>query len=79
MYGLEIVQASGGALGRASVYVTLARLQEKGFVMSRKADDADHPGLPRPLYRLTALGEPVLRAAEAAEAEMGSALARAAI
>jgi len=34
-YGLELVDASGGALKRGSVYVTLARMEEKGFVDSR--------------------------------------------
>ena len=35
-YGLELVDASGGALKRGSVYVILARMEEKGFVESRQ-------------------------------------------
>jgi len=63
MYGLEIVDASSGKLKRGTVYVTLGRLEESGFVKS-KAQRPDHPGLPRPIYRLTAQGERALRAAE---------------
>lgn len=76
MYGLELVKESGGKLGRAGVYVTLDRLEEKGFVSSRTPAREDHPGLPRPRYRLTALGEKVLRAAEAAIEVMGTTQAR---
>jgi DNA-binding PadR family transcriptional regulator len=75
MYGLELVKASGGKLGRAGVYVTLDRLEEKGFVKRRTPAAEDHPGLPRPRYKLTALGERVLRAAEAASEVMGATLA----
>ena len=35
-YGLELVDASGGSLKRGSVYVILARMEEKGFVDSRQ-------------------------------------------
>lgn len=65
MYGLEIVEASAGAIKRGSVYVLLGRLEEKGFVKSQAAkEDPGHPGLPRPVYRLTADGLKVLAAAE---------------
>lgn len=65
MYGLEIVQASKGAIKRGSVYVLLGRLEEKGFVKAQKPKaDLDYPGLPRPLYKLTAEGSRVLAAAE---------------
>ena len=33
-YGLELVEASNGRLKRGSVYVTLARMEAKGFVTS---------------------------------------------
>lgn len=75
MYGLELVKASAGKLGRAGVYVTLSRLEEKGFVRSRTPASENHPGLPRPRYKLTALGERVLRAAEAASEMMGATIA----
>ena len=32
MYGLELVTESEGALKRGTVYVTLGRLEEKGYV-----------------------------------------------
>jgi PadR family transcriptional regulator, regulatory protein PadR len=56
-YGLELVDASGGALKRGSVYVTLARMEEKGFIESRQ-EDRPHgaSGLPRRLYRATPYG-----------------------
>jgi DNA-binding PadR family transcriptional regulator len=77
MYGLELVNASKGKLGRAAVYVTLGRMEVKGFV-KRQTPPAEekHPGLPRPHYRITALGEKVLRAVEAAQGVMRTALAR---
>jgi DNA-binding PadR family transcriptional regulator len=76
MYGLELVDASDGALGRASVYVTLSRMETKGFVKSRTPSKDDHPGLPRPRYRITALGERAFQAAEAAQLVFGTHLAR---
>jgi PadR family transcriptional regulator PadR len=63
LYGLELVGASGGALKRGTVYVTLTRMEEKGLVRGEtERGAAPHPGLPRRLYRPTALG---LRALEA--------------
>jgi DNA-binding PadR family transcriptional regulator len=64
MYGLEIVKASDGALSRGSVYALLGRMQVKGLVRSRAQRNANHPGLPRPRYKLTGLGEEVLAFAE---------------
>jgi DNA-binding PadR family transcriptional regulator len=65
MYGLEIVEASKGAVKRGSVYVLLGRLEVNGFVKSTTPKVApDHAGLPRPTYRLTAVGMRVLAAAE---------------
>lgn len=79
MYGLEIVKASGGKIGRAGVYVTLTRLEDKGFVRSRTPAADHHSGLPRPRYKLTALGERVVDAAEAASEVLGATLAMEAI
>jgi PadR family transcriptional regulator, regulatory protein PadR len=63
MYGLQLVQASGGALKRGTVYVTLGRMHEKGFVESQpEVRRADASGLPRRLYRPTGLGLRVLDA-----------------
>jgi DNA-binding PadR family transcriptional regulator len=65
LYGLEIVEASNNVVNRGSVYVLLGRLEEKGFVKVQKPKtDPHYPGLPRPLYKLTAEGTRVLSAAE---------------
>ena len=57
MYGLELVAASDGELKRGTVYVTLGRMEEKGFVSSRlEAETPRLGGLPRRLYMATALG-----------------------
>ena len=56
-YGLELVDASRGALKRGSVYVILARMEEKGFVESRQEERPQGAsGLPRRLYRATDYG-----------------------
>ena len=64
LYGLELVKASGGNLKRGTVYVVLSRMEDKGYVEARVRRDAAHAGLPRPRYKLTALGERVLKAAD---------------
>jgi len=59
-YGLELVDRSGGTLKKGSVYVILARMEEKGFVDSRQEDRAQGAsGLPRRLYRATPYGRKV--------------------
>jgi len=63
MYGLLLVERSGGALKRGTVYVTLGRMEARGLVES--AQEPLLPGsigLPRRIYRPTALGERMLRA-----------------
>ena len=60
---LILVGLSDGRLKRGTVYVTLGRLEAKGLIGSEQ--EAGHPGaigLPRRIYRITALGERVLRA-----------------
>jgi DNA-binding PadR family transcriptional regulator len=54
-YGLDLVAQSRGKLKRGSVYVTLGRMEEKGFVSSR-VDERPGEGPPRRLYEPTALG-----------------------
>ena len=54
MFGLQLVQHVPGRLARGTVYVTLQRMADKGFVASRLA--AATPGPPRRWYRHTALG-----------------------
>jgi DNA-binding PadR family transcriptional regulator len=63
MYGLEMVEAAEGQLKRGTVYVTLGRMAEKGYVRSRQAPRAPgESGLPRRLYQATPLGLRVARA-----------------
>jgi PadR family transcriptional regulator, regulatory protein PadR len=61
MFGLQMVEASRGALKRGTVYVTLGRMEAKGLVTSRVEER--HPsaiGLPRRLYQSTAEGARLL-------------------
>lgn len=59
-FGLELVERAQGALKRGTVYVTLARMQDKGYVTSRtEALPQGAIGLPRRLYRPTAYGAAV--------------------
>jgi len=63
MYGLQLVEHSDGALKRGTVYVTLGRMEAKGLVESQQEPVPPGAiGLPRRLYRPTALGERMLRA-----------------
>ena len=63
MYGLELVAESKRGLKRGTVYVTLGRMEEKGYVRSRLDDrPSETGGLPRRLYEATAYG---LRVAQA--------------
>ena len=56
-FGLELVETSGGRLKRGSIYVTLGRMQDKGFVESRQEERVPGAiGLPRRLYHATAYG-----------------------
>jgi PadR family transcriptional regulator PadR len=63
MFGLQLVEASSGRLKRGTVYVTLGRMEEKGFVQSEQEERPTGAiGLPRRQYRATALGKRALRA-----------------
>jgi PadR family transcriptional regulator len=65
MYGLRLVAASRRRLKRGTVYVTLGRMEEKGFITSRLEDaPRESGGLPRRVYRPTAFGRRVLDAYE---------------
>ena len=62
-YGLQLVAASKGQLKRGTVYVTLGRMQDKGYITATPEDAPPAVGgLPRPVYRLTPLGRRMLRA-----------------
>jgi PadR family transcriptional regulator len=63
LFGLQLVSLSDGALKRGTVYVTLGRMEAKGFVRSeQEAMPPGAIGLPRRLYYPTPLGERVLDA-----------------
>ena len=60
-YGLELVKESEGELKRGTIYVLLDRMGEKGYLESRKENDPRLPGMPRPRYKPTGLGEKAYR------------------
>jgi PadR family transcriptional regulator PadR len=56
-YGLQLVAASAGRLKRGTVYVTLGRMEEKGYITSKlEAAPSGLGGLPRRIYAATPLG-----------------------
>ena len=57
LYGLQLVAASRGQLKRGTVYVTLGRMEEKGYITSKlHAPPSGTGGMPRRIYTVTALG-----------------------
>ncbi len=61
MYGLQLVATSKRRLKRGTVYVTLGRMEEKGYITSRLDDQpSEHGGLPRRLYQATGHGRRIL-------------------
>ena len=77
MYGLELVAASGGELKRGTVYVTLGRMEEKGYITSWL--DPAVPatgGLPRRLYKTTPLGREVVSTVTAMRKRLVPRMAR---
>lgn len=63
MFGLEMVEASEGGLKRGTIYVTLQRMADKGYVESREEPRTmPEIGIPRRKYKATGLGERVFRA-----------------
>jgi PadR family transcriptional regulator len=68
LFGLQMVELSGGGLKRGTVYVTLGRMHEKGYLESRQEPLPEGAiGLPRRLYRPTGLAMRILAAWKAAE------------
>jgi len=62
-FGLNLVAKSDGALKRGTVYVTLGRMERKGFITSEQEPQKSGAiGLPRRIYRVTPLGERALQA-----------------
>jgi DNA-binding PadR family transcriptional regulator len=65
LYGLQLVQHSSGELRRGTVYVTLERMQQKGFVESRQEEKQPGiSGIPRRIYCATWYGIRVFQAWE---------------
>ena len=63
LFGLALVNASGGRLSRGGIYVTLGRMEEKGLLTSRQEAPAPGAiGLPRRLYTPTSYARRVLDA-----------------
>jgi DNA-binding PadR family transcriptional regulator len=61
-YGLELLAKSNGMLKKGSIYVTLGRMEEKGYLESRKEElRPGARGLPRRLYKITGHGQKVLQ------------------
>ena len=76
-YGLELVRQSNGSLKRGTIYVTLDRMEDRGFVRSRvEKKAADVPGIPRRLYQATGLGARAARARSLEKALMAGSLRR---
>ena len=77
LYGLQLVGASKRRLKRGTVYVTLGRMEEKGYITARlEPPPADAGGMPRRLYRATPLGRRVLAAWSGASTHLMPEFAR---
>jgi DNA-binding PadR family transcriptional regulator len=73
----EIERQTGRAASAGSMYVTLDRLEEKGFLSSRLADaNDDRGGRPRRYVTVTARGLRELRASRAAYLKLWRGLER---
>jgi PadR family transcriptional regulator, regulatory protein PadR len=60
LFGLEMVTLSEGELKRGTIYVTLQRMSDKGYVESREEPrQMPEIGIPRRKYSVTGLGERV--------------------
>lgn len=78
-YGVPIVEEierrTGRTVARAAVYITLRRLEEKGFVSSWMSDPTpERGGKPRRYVKLTADGARALREARRASERMWQGL-----
>ena len=62
-YGLELLKLSNGEIKRGTIYTTLQRMGDKGFVTSRQEEKPnDVSGIPRRLYEITGVGQRALQA-----------------
>ena len=68
LFGLQMVELSSGGLKRGTVYVTLGRMVEKGYLESRQEPLPEGAiGLPRRLYRPTGIAMRILETWKRAE------------
>lgn len=73
MFGLEMVKVSEGLLKRGTVYITLQRMEEKGYIVSRtEPRTGNEIGIPRRVYKVVGLGERAYRTQVAATEMFGS-------
>jgi DNA-binding PadR family transcriptional regulator len=70
MYGLEMVKVSMGAVKRGTIYVTLGRMADKGYVDSRQEKQGCELRGSRRLFRATKHGTKIFAAAELARASV---------
>ena len=72
MYGWDMVEKSGGELKLGSLYTTLNRMEDKGYIKSRKEKQRQGArGLPRRMYLPTGYGKKVHAFWEMAQQEWG--------
>jgi DNA-binding PadR family transcriptional regulator len=65
IYGLELLKLSNGGIKRGTIYTTLQRMEDKGFVVSRQEEKPDNiSGIPRRHYEITGIGQRALQAYE---------------
>jgi DNA-binding PadR family transcriptional regulator len=60
--GLDLVHASMGLLKRGTVYVLLARMEDRGVITSEPKPRPGLPGYPARWYRLTEAGRGIMKA-----------------
>lgn len=66
LFGVELVENSGGELKRGTIYVLLDRMEDKGFIKSAEVM-SDPRALPRRQYEITGLGERTVKAWDTAQ------------
>jgi PadR family transcriptional regulator PadR len=76
LYGLQMLQLEP-TIRRGSIYVTLNRMEEKGFIESREVKHDNVSGLPRRIYTPTGLGRRVLAVSQSFALEGTGGLAHA--
>lgn len=69
-FGLDLAQRC--KISRGTVYVTLSRLEVKGYVVSRQETREGAIGLPIRIYAITELGKRLLEALKLAQEHLNS-------